>query len=277
MLRTDITPLNSECILSKLTNRDKIGGLSIVSSIASTNYYLKEKIKKDELLLTTKKPYSILIAEEQTAGRGRLGRTFYSPKGCGIYLSLAIKCSELTIDVMELTTITAVAISQAIEKTTKKSPKIKWVNDIFLNGKKICGILAEGITKASTGGLDTVILGIGLNYYFVPEELPEELKTIVGALYDGSTSFHDSVDRNELVAAMLENLFYYVATKSANKDYLNEYRKRSLVIGKAITIIQGEIKRNAYAVDIDSKGGLIVNEADGSQSVLSTGEVSIRL
>lgn len=276
MQKHEITPFRRTCILEKLTNPNRVRELSIVPTISSTNTKLKESLKNKTLQLTNEQPYSILLAEEQTAGRGRLGRSFYSPAGCGIYVSIAIKLNTISLDVMEITTAASVAICKALEEAGF-SPQIKWVNDIYIKNKKICGILAEGITNGTTGKLENIILGIGINYLLVPDELSDDLVPIVDALYHSGTKESNVYSRSDLTGMMLHHLFSILEHSGQESNYIEDYKKRSLVLGKEIHVIQGGTTRKAMAMDIDSHGGLVIKEEDGSTSVLSTGEISIRL
>ena len=169
-------------------------------------------------------------------------------------------------DAVGITTAAAVAVSRAIEQVTDKITDIKWVNDLYYNGKKVCGILCEAV--ASKGIVSSVIVGVGIN--LAECSFPDELKDIAGTL--GC----DSLLRTQLVAAVADELFD-VDFGEINEDILDEYRRKSMVIGKRIDYyINGE-KNTATAVGIDAQGGLIIEKNDCSTDVLRSGEISLRL
>lgn len=228
----------------------------------STNTDLKN------LALKNKADNKVIIALKQTDGRGRLGRSFYSPENNGIYLSYFLKPSVNDEDVVLITSAAAVAVCKALEKNVAILPKIKWVNDIFYDGKKLCGILVEAVrnTKNELSGL---IVGIGLNC--LRGSVPDELSTIVGYLSD----FCDNIDINKIAADIIYELSQIESLINENK-LNNEYKKRSLVIGKNINVL-GDMPYKAYAKDIDDRCGLVAEREDGKVITLTTGEISIRL
>lgn len=212
-----------------------------------------------------------VIANKQTAGRGRMGRSFFSPPDSGIYMSIVLRPNFPVEDGVLITTLASVAVCCAIENVMGAFPKIKWVNDLLLNGKKICGILAEAVTNPENGSLEFVILGIGVNYAEV--QVPDELKEIVGFL-QGETS--DTMTRDRLIAEILKQIIYHIEN-IGDKSIIEEYKKRSAVLDKNIEIHRhdGEVT-HAVAVDIDDRGGLVVRMCDGTEQTLNTGEISIR-
>lgn len=192
----------------------------------------------------------LVLAERQTLGRGRSGKNFYSPTG-GLYLSLAMQARP---DVVGLTCRAAVETAEAIELLTGLDCGIKWVNDLYFRGKKVCGILTEAVG-------DSVILGIGVN--LCPAALPEELREIVG--------FLDCGDIREPLAAELANRLLREREK---KSFMEEYRRRSVVLGKELTCRIGGRVFSALAMDIDEDGGLTVLGPEGRET-LRFGEVFI--
>lgn len=215
---------------------------------------------------------SVFIAEEQTAGRGRRGRSFISMKGYGIYMSLILKPNVNSSNVVLITTAASVAVHRAILKVTQKSTKIKWVNDLYYENKKICGILTEAVTDCETGMIDSIILGIGINFNMKEEDIPEDLKGIVGALYQGDSG---NITRNELIAEVI-NQVLNLSGNLEDISFLDDYRKYSMVIGKEIMVIGDVQSQKAKALGVHDNGGLIVVYEDGRRDVLCTGEVSIR-
>ncbi|MBQ2613734.1 MAG: biotin--[Clostridia bacterium] len=204
---------------------------------------------------------TVILAEEQTGGRGRLGRTFYSPKGTGIYLSMILRLNLPPEESVRVTTAASVAVSTAIETVTGISPQIKWVNDLYFGGKKICGILAEMVG-------DAVILGVGINCSTV---FSGELSRIAGSLF----SQDEEELRMQLIAETILRLERMEETL-LSPVWIEEYRKRSMVLGREVTLLQ-EPQSRYVAEDIGEKGELILRDAAGNLRVLASGEISIRL
>ena len=237
------------------------------SSVTSTNALVKENAAKGE------KEGLILVADHQTQGRGRYGRTFFSPDGSGVYFSILLRPQMRADDAPSLTTLAAVAVARGIEKVFADLVEIKWVNDLFFNGKKICGILTEGSFDMETNGMEYVVVGIGINVYEPQGGFPVELESIAGSLAYQKEIKKDN--RNRLVAECINYFFEYYYNFS-RKKYLDDYRKRSMILGKQIEVIKGEAYELAKAVDIDAECRLLVEYPDGKQELLSSGEVRIR-
>ena len=208
-------------------------------------------------------PYGTVIkAKYQTAGRGRIGRSFFSPGPPSIYASFVLPPPARPAEQL-ITALAAVAVCEAIERTTSYKPGIKWINDVLADGKKICGILAESIPEA-------VILGIGININIEESDMPKELRAYAGSLR------LDEEETAGLFGALVDFVFRFTAAEGKEAaSLMDEYRKRSVVTGKKITIIQGESKRPATALDISDDGALVVAYEDGSVGELRTGEISI--
>lgn len=233
-------------------------------TIDSTNAEAKRQLNDnpDQLLL--------VLAEAQEKGRGRLGRTFYSPSRNGIYMSMTLPHLKPATDATLVTTAAAVAVCRAIEDLTNLTPQIKWVNDIYLDDKKICGILTEGIISMETQTIQSIILGIGINVTMDPE-LPTELKDIVGALFETESP----VSRNELAASIINHFFIIYETMDT-RDYLEEYRKRCFVLGKRISFNRNKETLFGTATGIDNTGALEIQCEDGTETKISYGEISIK-
>ena len=214
---------------------------------------------------------TVVVAEQQTAGRGRMGRTFISPPGSGIYLSLLIRPETDLAGAVPVTGAAAVAVCEAVRQLTGRDAGIKWVNDIYIGEKKICGILTEAAASMEAGGLDSVIIGIGINYRADPEAFPPEVKERVGWIYGKEDA---SVTRNELAAAVIDRTLYY-AEHLKEKQFIEPYRTYSVVIGREIVYLRGNERFDAKAIGIDDDGGLIVDTAEGRR-VLSSGEITVR-
>ena len=255
--------------------------LHVHDTVTSTNTLLRELAQQDAPEGT------VVLANAQTAGRGRLGRSFYSPAGKGIYMSFAF-CPQLELSqAMLVTTMTAVAVCRALESLTGLHPKIKWVNDIYLNEKKLCGILTEAETNFETGEIQKIIVGIGINC-FEDAAMPPELREVATFLDKPQESF----DRNALIAAIANEFFDMLAHFDRAK-IVRDYRTRSFILGQQILIFNPAIARaigrpdnrlsegiRARAIDIDETGGLVVEYLEGIKSrqmeTLSTGEITVR-
>lgn len=234
--------------------------------ITSTNTVLKERAQKGEPENT------VLLSEFQTEGRGRLGRTFFSPKGCGIYLSYLIRPDVSASDAIFITIAAAVALRRAFLDILNINTEIKWVNDIYYQNKKLCGILTEsGFT--TSGNLDYAVLGVGINVKNPPDDYPEDfaykttnIERICGII--------DNDTKCRLVASFLNYFDEIFADKT--REYIKEYKESSCIIGKEIEILSGEFKGFAKAIDIDENANLIISLPDETVVCLSSGDVSIR-
>ena len=206
----------------------------------------------------------LIVSDSQTEGRGRRGRQFFSPKGSGLYLTLALPLLCSVDAAPSITAYAAVCVCKAIEALTDKQAQIKWVNDVFLDGRKVCGILTEASTSLESGLIETVFIGIGVNV--VPCEVTEELREIIGFLTP------DAPIRNRLAAGITNRLLEF----DANKDrFLDDYRSRSLTIGKRVQCTVGDESFQAVAVGIDILGGLIVQQDKGEERTLRSGEAKL--
>ncbi|MDD6037100.1 MAG: biotin--[acetyl-CoA-carboxylase] ligase [Lachnospiraceae bacterium] len=212
---------------------------------------------------------TLLIAKQQSMGKGRLGRSFFSPKG-GIYMSVVLRPRIPAERAVFITTCAAVAVARAIEKVSGLTTGIKWVNDIYIQGKKVCGILTEAGLDSETGVPEYVVLGIGINVE--KQSVPEELKGIVGCLEEYTKV---PVEGNKLIAEVW-NEFAALYENLSAAVYMKEYRERSILLGRSVTVISSEGNYTAVARDIDEEGHLVIECEDGIRK-LSSGEVSVRL
>ena len=245
---------NRERITAQL-NSDRFA-ITVVEATDSTNTDLRR------MALEGAKEGTTLIAKTQTGGRGRRGRTFASPEG-GLYLSTLIRPTE-PVDPGLITCRAAVAAARAIESLCDLEIAIKWVNDLYLNGRKVAGILAEGVLSP-TGELTAVVVGIGIN---VAGTLPPELDAIATTL----EAEGDTLSREDLAAAFLN---HWDAVQT-DPDFMDEYRRRNLVPGNPVTVLRGDATYAATAVEITDKGHLVVRTDHGLEE-LTSGEVSLRL
>lgn len=213
----------------------------------------------------------VLAANEQITGRGRTGRYFFSPKGTGVYLSILLRPQGYGANqALQITTLAAVAVCEAIEEVSGKHPGIKWVNDIFLDGRKICGILTEASFGMESGLLDYAVLGVGINVYRPEMGFPEELRNTAGFLFEKSKKDL----KNRLAASFLHH-FMTAYAGNDKTEYIRKYREYSFLVEKEIDVLQGNEKRRAFVRDIDEECRLVVEYGDGRVEALSYGEVSI--
>lgn len=211
-----------------------------------------------------------VLAESQSAGHGRRGKSFYSPENAGIYISIVLKPKGSIQESLILTAEAAVAIYKAVKKITGISLGIKWVNDLYYHNKKVCGILTEAVTDFESGNIDFVVVGIGLNIYETENGYPNEIKDVAGALYD-SQSEAKNIDRSRLAAEIVNTLI----EETKELKLPDEYIEHNIVPGREIYISNSGSVRRAKALEICGDGRLKVQETDGSLSILTYGEVSI--
>lgn len=248
--------MKKEDILKYIKN-EKVD-LILYDCVTSTNDLLKQ------YALNGAKEGTVIAALEQTNGRGRRGKTFISEKG-GIYLSILIKPKTLDFDTTLITSATAVAVCKAIEEISSKKTKIKWVNDVLINSKKVCGILCEsGICCNNC----FVIVGVGINLFKPKNDFNDEIKDIATYIFEKENAKLE----NKLIAMVIDN-FFDVYNNFESKEFLNEYRKRSIVLGKEVYISDNVAK----VLEIDDCCRLKVKYRDGIEEYISSGEISIKL
>lgn len=285
-LQEAAAPLTEAAIRQFLPARYRGNGLYVYDVIDSTNNLARQiavgaapAASGDTGAESKPRPIhgTTVVALQQTAGKGRLGRSFFSPKE-GIYLSIIVKPDfDLSKSVL-VTVASAVAVAQAIDEVCgqPEATQIKWVNDVYLQGKKVCGILTEGITDFESGQIDHLVIGIGVNTTL--EGFPEDLKQVAGAV-GGDYS------RPALAAGIISRVLSFLEDIEA-RDFLQAYRDKSLLTGRDIRVYKGVYRSNpeedlsgvpARVLGIDADGGLQVIYTDGSRETLTTGEVTVRL
>lgn len=241
--------------------------LTVLPTAPSTNALVREKANQG------RPEGCVIVACEQTDGRGRYGRQFFSPIDSGVYLSLLLRPTAYSPQQATcLTAAAAAAMCQAIEAVTGQQPGIKWVNDIFLHGKKVCGILTEAAVGLETGALDYMVLGAGVNLYPPVKGFPEEIQPIAGSVLERSCP----EAKNRLVGEFL-NRFWDFYTHPECRTYLEDYRSRSLAIGQNVTVLSAGRAVSAYAYGIDDDFRLLVRYENGDTEALSYGEIRIQL
>jgi BirA family biotin operon repressor/biotin-[acetyl-CoA-carboxylase] ligase len=232
----------------------------LFDEISSTSDAAREYARENPL------EAAVFIAEKQTAGRGRRGRSFSSPAGSGVYMSLLVYPTHAASDGVLLTTGAAVAMCRAVEDAASLSPEIKWVNDLKLGGKKLCGILTEGEIDPESGAFAYAVIGAGINVRGVPPEVAD-IATALDLHTDGPT------DRNLLCAKMIARILESLTEDRAAQ--MREYRRRCPVAGKEITVLRGDERYFATVLSIEEDGSLRILRK-GEQQLLSSGEISIR-
>lgn len=246
---------------------DTTYAVSVFQEITSTNDVLKKLAVTEHVGEGT-----TIVSDYQTGGKGRLGRSFYSPKGTGLYLSMLLRPTGTVVDNLILTAQAAVAVYRAVKKTLGIELAIKWVNDLYLNGRKVCGILSEGQTSLESGHLEYVIVGIGVNLYEPENGFPEEIRNRAGSIL-GRPSECREVDRNLLAAEIIREFYALAKEKQLASDYI----ERNMVPGHEILVIDGKGQRKAKALRIMPDGQLEIEEEDHSVHTLVYGEVSVRI
>ena len=251
--------LNEAAIHSFLKTPNTPQSITVLETVDSTNAYLKSRITETTPTGTT------VIANCQTNGRGRLGKSFFSPSDTGIYMSIALK-ADAVADISLITIAACVAVCAALESVADVRPQIKWVNDIFVNKKKVCGILAEAVTDPKSHIINAVVVGIGIN--ITTQNFPDNISNTAGAVGSGKIS------RNRIAAEVIDNLLR-LCSDITDGRIIDEYRSRLMLIGKKICYtVQGAACRGTV-LGINEHGNLIVQLADGSTDVLKSGEISL--
>lgn len=236
-------------------------------TLTSTNTVMKERYLSRSHGFT-------LIAEEQTGGRGRLGRTFVSPANTGVYFTTLLHPSLPLTHIQFVTIAAAIAVANAIEQTAGFAPQIKWVNDVLMGGRKLCGILTEATIEGESGAVSSLVVGIGINLRPNPG-WPEDVKAVAGAI----SQFGPVPRRAEIIAAVLTHFerAYALLESGQTDELLEQYRSRLCCIGKRVTVSGPQEKYEADCIGLDEDGHLLVRDEGGQTRALSSGEISIRL
>ncbi len=209
----------------------------------------------------------LVVSESQTSGRGRLNREFYSPKDKGVYLSLGLRPNLSAFNASLITSFCGVAVANAIEQLSGVKVGLKWVNDLFINSKKVGGILVE--SSFSGLNIDYVVIGIGVNVY--DDIYPEFIKDVATNIEKESGK---KINKNELIARITNNLSN-LENQIKSKEFLNEYKERQIILNKQIKVVTPSGEFYSTAIDIDKSGALIV-ENNGEKQLITAGDVSIR-
>ena len=247
--------------------RTECPDLRCFEEIDSTNSFLKREA------LAGAPHRAVAVANCQTAGRGRMTRSFLSPPDRGVYLSVLLRPQLPPEKLLGATGMAAVAVCRAIERTSGVRPGIKWTNDLLLNEKKLCGILTEMALEGETGMTQSLVIGAGVNVSHTAEEFgPEVAKMATSLALEGCQA-----SRPALAAAMIEELYRLSESLGGDlTDWVEEYRRRCVTLGKDVQLLWTEGRETARALDIDSQFGLVVRRSDGSVTTVRSGEVSVR-
>lgn len=240
--------------------------IRIYKTLESTNKTAKE------MAIAGAEHGTVIIADCQTLGRGRYSRSFFSPAGGGLYMSMILRVEALRLEnPTSVTALAAVAVCEAIECISTKEPKIKWVNDVLIDGKKVCGILTEAITDFESGRLDWIVLGIGVNVNIRAEDFPDDLQSLAASVCPREREIGV---RNRLAAEIINRILGCEAPPM-EAEIFEKYKKRLMILGKEITVVQDQTEYKAAAIDIDPAGHLIVEKENGQRCILSSGEIRI--
>ena len=248
----------------------KIGALAekyppcVLKTVDSTNQEARRRMADGSRA-------ALIAAIGQTRGRGRLGRSFYSPDQTGVYFSILYTPTGNARDAVAITSAAAVATMRAIRSVCDVQTEIKWVNDLYLGEKKVAGILAESAMRLDNPSERSLILGIGVN--LTTETFPDELRAIAGSV--GAKAERGDL-RAGLIAAILSELSPFLDDPT-DRSWLDDYRRHSLVLGKRITYAQNNVTHTGIALDVDQNGGLLVADDTNGLITLSTGEITVRI
>jgi BirA family biotin operon repressor/biotin-[acetyl-CoA-carboxylase] ligase len=213
---------------------------------------------------------AIIAADTQTSGRGRLGRSFISNSENGLYMSVILRPNLSPDRCIDITTLTAVSVLEAIEETSNTSPSIKWINDIYINEKKVCGILTESSFDGSR--VSYVVVGIGINIIPPENGFDDSIKDIATSIYEKDAP---KGYKEHLCAKIIDKLIYHYS-KIEEKSYMNKYREKSNIIGNEVDVYRGNDIIKGIALDINDNAALVVKTENGEICVFNSGEARVR-
>jgi BirA family biotin operon repressor/biotin-[acetyl-CoA-carboxylase] ligase len=265
-LSPDSDILTAQSILCQLSEDASRFSVTVRDSMPSTNTYLKGQAGHGA------PEGAVIVAREQTGGRGRQGRSFFSPSGTGVYFSLLLRPKLKAEEATLVTSAAAVAVSEALEAVAGVQTQIKWVNDVYIAGKKVCGILTEGAFDMESGGMDYIVLGIGINLTPPEGGFPEDIRQRAASVFGVSGT--PAGMKSRIIAEVLRRFMRYY-DKLADKEYLARYRDRLFILGMEVSVINGEETWHARAVSLDDDFRLLVRYDSGETAALSSGEVRV--
>lgn len=262
-----LSEIPSVLSINKALKNPNMYDITVLDTATSTNDILKELAQKGA------KEGKIVLALEQTSGKGRQNREFFSPKGDGLYLSMLLRPTLPIADASLITVLAASAVTEVLANICNKDIQIKWVNDLLIEDKKFAGILTEGSLNIEEGIFEYIILGIGINLTIPKNGYPIEIMDKTTALFDSNKC--NATQKSEIVADIIEKVFFYYEYIK-NKAFMETYKSKQYLLGKEIDIYQKDIKTDSgKVVGIDDNGKLIVE--NGKIFYLSSGEARVRL
>ncbi len=268
-LANDDDTINEQSIHTLRKTKVIGSSLIVLPEVTSTNTILKNEYSHKDEGFT-------VISTRQTAGKGRMGRSFTSPDG-GVYTSILLKPNMPLENLSFLTILAAVAACITIENCTDLKPQIKWVNDVLLDKKKLCGILTEASIEGETGNIDYVVVGIGINVRTDISKMPTELQSIAGSISD----FCENPPRRAEIAATLLNVFEecynILCSEDGKAKILKLYDDRLCCKNETVEVYTASEHYNAICKGVNSVGNLIVQKEDGSSVILQAGEIRIKI
>ena len=262
-LSTDNDILSANLIARELAGRKSHFAIDVYDEVDSTNNIAKSMAEKGA------RAYSVVVANKQTEGRGRNNRVFYSPSNTGIYFSVILRPAR-GVNPGNITCMTAVAVARAIEDILDIVPAIKWVNDIYVDGKKVCGILTEGAYSFEDEKLQYAVVGIGINVTKPEGGFDKEIENIATYLTQ------DTSIRNKLLGRILAYMYDYIEHYDSEL-ILREYRERMTFVGERVDVIMHDGSYEAEVISVDDEFGLVVRDDEGSSHTLRYGEISLRV
>ena len=268
-LANDDDTINEQSIHALRKTKIIGSSLIVLPEVTSTNTVLKNEYSHKE------EGFAV-ISTRQTAGKGRMGRSFTSPDG-GVYTSILLKPNMSLENLSFLTILAAVAACKTIESCTDLKPQIKWVNDVFLNKRKLCGILTEASIEGETGNIDYVVVGIGINVRTDISKMPPELQNIAGSI----AQFCENPPRRAEIAATLLNVFeeYYdiLCSENGAAKILKLYDDRLCCKNETVEVYTASEHYNAICKGVNNAGNLIVEKENGLTAILQAGEIRIKV
>ncbi len=255
-------------ILRRLEGHPWADTVTVLDSVDSTNTYCKK-------IAAGGAPHgTVVIADRQTEGKGRLGRSFASPAGVGLYLSVILRPNVPPVELLHLTAVAAEAAVEAVHETTGLRPGIKWTNDLVIGRRKFVGILTELSLQAESGLVEYAVIGIGTNCNHGDGDFPPEVRPMAISLREATGQV---VDRNAHAAALIRWLHQADAQLLTHKaDWMSRYAADCITVGRDVRVIRGGTVRCAHADGVDENAALLVTYEDGSREAVSSGEVSVR-
>ena len=253
--------LDREKILSAAGG--ECGKIEVFDTIDSTSSYLKELARDGA------PEHTAVVAASQSGGRGRMGRSFFSPEGTGIYLSLLFRPKGDAASVGMMTAAAAVGVCRALESLGSPELGIKWVNDLYLNGKKVCGILAESVFDSSRGGFEGVVIGVGVNLFEPRGGFPSEIENIAGSVFGNC--------RQGLAEAAAGGIIRELISVMREGDFLSHYRRRQILIGRSALLLRGGTSERIEVLGLEDDCSLQVRHEDGREEKVLSGEISLKI